>query len=57
MMSPTDLPYTFWGYALDIAAFTLNRVPSKEVEKTPFEMWTKKGPVCIFLRFGVVRLM
>ena len=35
MMSPTDLPFTFWGYALETAAFTLNRVPSKEVEKTP----------------------
>ena len=24
MMSPTDLPFTFWGYALETAAFTLN---------------------------------
>ena len=35
MMSPTDLPFTFWGYALETATFTLNRVPSKAVEKTP----------------------
>ena len=57
MMSPTDLPFTFWGYALETVAFTLNRVPSKAVEKTPYEMWTGKDPVCLFLRFGVVRLM
>ena len=28
MMSLTDLPLSFWGYALEIAAFTLNRAPS-----------------------------
>ncbi|KAK8644596.1 hypothetical protein V6N13_123898 [Hibiscus sabdariffa] len=42
MMSHTDLPTSFWGYALEIATFTLNRVPSKSVQKTPQEMWTGK---------------
>ena len=27
MMSLTDLPLSFWGYALETAAFTLNRAP------------------------------
>ena len=49
MMSPTDLPFTFWGYALETTAFTLNRVPSKAVEKTPYEMWTGKRPSLSFL--------
>ena len=49
MMSPTDLPFTFWGYALETAAFTLNRVPSKAVEKTPYEMWTGKRHSLSFL--------
>ena len=31
MMSLTDLPISFWGYALEIAAFKLNRAPSKSV--------------------------
>ena len=31
MMSLTDLPLLFWGYALETAAFTLNRAPSKSV--------------------------
>ena len=35
MMSLTDLPLSFWGYALEAAAFTLNRSPSKFVEMTP----------------------
>jgi transposase InsO family protein len=40
MMSQSNLPLSFWGYALETAAFTLNRVPSKSVVKTPYEMWT-----------------
>ena len=27
MMSLTNLPLSFWGYALETAAFTLNRAP------------------------------
>ena len=29
MMFLIDLPLSFWGYALETAAFTLNRAPSK----------------------------
>jgi hypothetical protein len=42
MMSQTDLSLSFYGYALKIAAFTLNRVSTKSVEKTPYEIWTRK---------------
>ena len=38
MMSFTDLPMSFWGYALEIATHTLNRVPSKSVDKTKYEL-------------------
>ncbi|KAL4272700.1 hypothetical protein GQ457_13G015990 [Hibiscus cannabinus] len=38
MMSHTDLPTSFWGYALETTAFTLNCVPSKSVQKKPHEM-------------------
>ena len=31
MMSLTDLPLSFWGYALETAAFTLNRAPSESI--------------------------
>ena len=50
MMSQSDLPLSFWGYALETAAFTLNRVPSKSVDKTPHEMWTGKSPSLSFLK-------
>jgi transposase InsO family protein len=50
MMSQSDLPLSFWGFALETAAFTLNRVSSKSVVKTPHEMWTGKTPSLSFLK-------
>ena len=50
MMSHSDLSTTFWGYALETAAFTLNRVPSKSVQKTPYEIWTAKRPSMSFMK-------
>ncbi|KAI5437994.1 hypothetical protein KIW84_023936 [Lathyrus oleraceus] len=41
MMSHADLPNSFWGHALLTAAYTLNCVPSKKVEKTPYEIWSE----------------
>jgi hypothetical protein len=35
MMSLTDLPLSFWGYALETTAFTLNKAASKSIEMTP----------------------
>ena len=49
-MSHSDLSLSFWGYALETAAFTLNRSPSKAIEKTPYEMWTGKVPSMSFLK-------
>ena len=50
MMSLTDLPLSFWGYALKTTAFTLNRAPSKSVETTPYELWFGKKPKLSFLK-------
>ncbi|XP_024311805.1 uncharacterized protein LOC112269369, partial [Brachypodium distachyon] len=50
MMCLTDLPLSFWGYALETAAFTLNRAPSKSVETTPYELWFGKKPKLSFLK-------
>ena len=50
MMSQTDLPLYFWGYALGTAAFILNRAPSKATEKTPYAIWTGKLPSLSFLK-------
>ena len=50
MMSLTDLPLSFWGYALETVAFMLNRAPSKSVETTPYELWFGKKPKLSFLK-------
>ncbi|GJT27382.1 hypothetical protein Tco_0907657 [Tanacetum coccineum] len=39
MMSQTTLPKSFWDYALETAACILNMVPTKKVEKTPYEQY------------------
>jgi hypothetical protein len=44
MKSQTNLPLSFWSYALQTAAFTLNSVPTKSVERTPYEIWSWKRP-------------
>ena len=49
-MSQTDLPLSFWGYALETVVFTLNRVPSKSVEMTPYDIWSGKSPRLSFLK-------
>src|SRR3954467_5015043 len=50
MMSLTDLPLSFWGYALETVAFNLNRAPSKSVETTPYELWFGAKPKLSFLK-------
>ena len=57
MMSLTDLPLSFWGYALETAAFTLNRAPSKSVEATPYNYGLARNLSCRFLKFGVAMLI
>ena len=50
MMGQDELPLQFWGHALQTAVLTLNRAPSKAVEKTPYELWTGKLPKLSFLK-------
>ena len=49
MMSLTDLPLSFWGYALETAAFMFNKAPSKSVETTLYELWFSSKPKPSFL--------
>jgi hypothetical protein len=49
-MSQTELLLSFWGYALETAMFTLNRVPTKSIERTPYEIWTGKHLRLSFLK-------
>ncbi|GJR09321.1 retrotransposon protein, putative, ty1-copia subclass [Tanacetum coccineum] len=44
MMNLTTLTKSFWGYALEFASRILNMVPTKKVERTPYEIWHEKAP-------------
>ncbi|KAG8497176.1 hypothetical protein CXB51_008417 [Gossypium anomalum] len=50
MMSHADLPTSFWGHALETTIFTLNRVPSKSVQKMSYEMWIGKRLIMSFMK-------
>ncbi|GKA76990.1 putative RNA-directed DNA polymerase [Tanacetum coccineum] len=50
MMNLTTLPKSFWGYALKTAARILNMVPTKKVDRMPYEIWHGKAPNLSYLR-------
>ncbi|GKB73775.1 retrotransposon protein, putative, ty1-copia subclass [Tanacetum coccineum] len=50
MMSQTTLPKSFWDYALETAARILNMVPTKKVDKTPYEIWNGQAPKLSYLK-------
>ncbi|GKG10095.1 hypothetical protein Tco_0338841, partial [Tanacetum coccineum] len=37
-MNLTTMPLSFWDYALEFAIRILNMVPTKKVDKTPYEL-------------------
>ncbi|KAK4397649.1 Retrovirus-related Pol polyprotein from transposon TNT 1-94 [Sesamum angolense] len=50
MMSFTELPLSFWDYALETAARLLNIVPSKTVAQTTYQIWHGKPASYKYLR-------
>jgi len=50
MISYSTLPISLWMKALKTAIHILNRVPSKSVPKTPYELWRGKEPSLNYLR-------
>ncbi|GJR05633.1 retrotransposon protein, putative, ty1-copia subclass [Tanacetum coccineum] len=50
MMSQTTLPESIWDYALESVARILNMVPTKKVEKTPYEVWYGQAPKLTYVK-------
>ncbi|GJU01001.1 retrotransposon protein, putative, ty1-copia subclass [Tanacetum coccineum] len=50
MMNLTTLPLSFWYYALETATRILNMVSTKNVDKTPYELWYGKVPNLSYLK-------
>ena len=47
MMLLSDLPLSFWGYALEIAAFTLNRAPSNPLRRHHMNRGLARNLICL----------
>ena len=45
-----DLSISFWGYTLEAAVYILNKVPSKSVSSTLYEIWKEKRPNLKYLK-------
>ncbi|KAI3731931.1 hypothetical protein L1987_63124 [Smallanthus sonchifolius] len=50
MMCRTNLPHSFWSYALMTASRLVNLAPTKKVDKTPYEIWNGSKPNLSYLR-------
>jgi hypothetical protein len=49
MLSYSTLPVRLWMEALKTVIHILNRVPSKAVTKTPYELWIGRKPTLNYL--------
>ncbi|GJX52657.1 hypothetical protein Tco_0281026 [Tanacetum coccineum] len=50
MMNLTTLLLSFWDYPLETVTRILNMVPTKKVDKTPYELWYGKVPNLSYLK-------
>jgi hypothetical protein len=50
MICNTTLPECLWSKALKTTTHVLNRVPSKSVPTTPYELWTGRKSQLGYLR-------
>ncbi|GJZ27623.1 retrotransposon protein, putative, ty1-copia subclass [Tanacetum coccineum] len=50
IMNLTTLSLFFWDYALESATGILNMVPTKKVDKIPYELWYGKVPNLSYLK-------
>ncbi|GJT68424.1 retrotransposon protein, putative, ty1-copia subclass [Tanacetum coccineum] len=50
MISQTTLPKSFWDYSIESDARILNIVPTKKVDKTPYEIWHGQAPKLSYLK-------
>ena len=46
----SSVPENLWGEALLSSCFILNRIPSKDKDKTPYELWKGHSPSLRFFR-------
>ncbi|GJS93004.1 retrotransposon protein, putative, ty1-copia subclass [Tanacetum coccineum] len=52
----TTLPLSFWDYALESATRILNMVPTKKVDKIPYELWDLNEKETPLYKAAIVRI-
>ena len=57
MMYLTDLPLSFWGYALETAAFTLKGHHLNPLRRRLMNCGLARNQSCRFLKFGAAMLL
>ena len=57
VMSLIGLPLSFWGYALETAAFTLKGHHLNSLRRHYMNCGLARNPSCCFLKFGAVMLI
>jgi len=50
LLLQAKLPKSLWAKMINTAVFIRNRCPSKCLEQTPFELWTKRKPFVGFMK-------
>ena len=53
IMSMSELSISFWAYTLETTVYLLNRVPTKSIPNTPYELWIGKKPSLNHLKLWV----
>lgn len=54
MLSYSIFPLNMWGKVLKIAVHILNKVCTKAVQKTIYELWTSRRLLLTYIHNGVV---
>jgi len=50
MLTSSGLPKNMWGEALYSACYILNRIPYKDCDKTPYELWKQREPLLKYFK-------
>ena len=57
MILSAELPFNSWGEALLTACYVHNKVSSKKIKVSSYELWNKKKPNVDYIKVGVFSLL
>ena len=57
MILSAELPFNSWGEALLTACYVHNKVSSKKIKVSSYELWNRKKPNVDYIKVGVFSLL